>query len=186
MIKIILKLLLVAVLGFLAAWYYSQVLPAFVAGLFGLAVAGALGWSMLGGGFKLSPLVFGGTVLAVWPAGALVAGWVAPAPLTPAVAMGASWWAPALAAQFASASKVDGRRDLATVSLALVGAYTVVAATASSALLAMALACGAPAAAALVAASVLEIPPRHRAVLRAGAVAAAAAGALLATRHLLA
>lgn len=186
MIRLIFRgLLVLAVMAAVAA-YYGLVLPRLLAYGVAAVVGGVLVWSMIGGGARLHPLAFGGAVIGLWPAGALLAGLIAGHALglnlNGAEAAAWAWPVPTVAAQFASASKRDRQRDMALLALSAIALYAAGAAYFSGSLGALIGAALGAAAASAVAGSALEIPPTQRRALQAGALVGLAAAAVMGAR----
>lgn len=187
MIKTILQLAFCVLAGFVAFWWYGLVLPDAVAALMALLIAAFAGYSMLAGGLKIHRALLGGAVFAVWPAGSLLAQWVAGLarfPLSEAQALAAAWPVALLAAKasFAMSEKRDRARDLGNLSLGTIAVYTVLAAAWAGEPLAMAFAALGAATIAANAAQQMILPPQHERFLMGFAKAGGAACVLLVAR----
>lgn len=190
--KTLLQLVLIVGVVLAVRWYFGLVLPGAVAWIFGALIAGILAWSMATRHGKLSAALVGGPVVAVWPAGALLAEWLVSAAgretlMTPDRAMAVAWWLPAIAARlsFALARERDRARDFGGLALGAIVLYGVLAALLVADPVAIALAAfGAPVLALHAAQTLLIAPAKERQLhmaLRvglAGAVACALFAAL--------
>lgn len=188
--KTIIQLIVCALAGLLAFWWYGLVMPATVAGVMALLIASFAGYSLLAGGLKIHRALLGGAVIAVWPAGALLAEWVAGLAgfsLTPTQALAGAWPAALLAgkAAFAMAEKRDRARDLSNLALGGIALYTVLAAAWVGEPLAMAFAALGAAAITANAAHTMILPPTHERFLMWTAGLGTAASAMLAVRWVL-
>jgi hypothetical protein len=182
------KLLLALLVAALAWAYYAVVFPPVVAAVVALVLALVLGLAAITERIPWRLLVAGGPVIATWPAGALLASWVASFAgwdLRRELAIGASWALPLIAHKIESAiaEKRDRARDVGGIALAAICLYLVVylslvrvdlAATAVAAL--------GVAAATMTTREHLLIGPESRLVLGLTAAVAAAAAGLLAIR----
>lgn len=170
MISAILKLLLVAAVTALAYAYYGLVMPDVVALLIAILLGGFALFTLISGQMRFSKIALGGAVFAAWPAGALLAAFVASLfqiELTEAEAAAAAWPLALLAAKasFAMSEKRDKARDIGNLSLGIVAIYSVTAAAWAGSRIALALAALGVAAIAANAAQNLIIPPRLEAFL---------------------
>lgn len=187
MIKIVFQVVLVLAVAGLVYVYFGLVLPMPLAALVAiLAASVALFGMMTKTGLEFKSWLFGGPVLAAWPAGALIMQWGSGAiglPASAAVAQAGAIFAAGVAGQIAYtvSEKRDRARDIATLSLSMIALYGIGHAIISGERLALALACFGVAVAALIARQQMILPPKQEAAL----VLAAAVAGMAATLHLL-
>lgn len=187
MIKVIFQLVVCLLIGWAAYAWYALVLPDSAALIIALLLSGAALFSLLSQGLKIQRALLGGAVLALWPAGALAAGWAAEMlehPISETAALAAAWPVALLAAKgsFAMAEKRDRARDLGNLSLGAVALYSVLAAAWVGEPLAMAFAAFGAGVIAANAAQQMILPPGHERFIMLFAKLAGAAGVLLLVR----
>ncbi|WP_147653682.1 hypothetical protein [Vulcaniibacterium gelatinicum] len=129
--RTVLKLIVVAILAAIAYVYYGLVFPAALAAVVAVVLFGALAVAALTGRIPWRLLLAGGPVVAVWPAGALLAEWlIAAGGLTPRWGLAAGWsWVLPLAAhkiEAALAERRDRARDLGGLVMGSICLYLVV------------------------------------------------------------
>lgn len=179
----LLRVLLVAAIAAVVYWYYGLVLPAVVAGVVAVAVGLVALFGLVSSQMRFYSWVFGGAVFAAWPAGALLAGYVAGlvgVALTETQALAWAWVAAlgAAKATYAMSEKRDKARDLGGIALGVIAVYGVGAAAWHSDHWALFAASLGAAAIAVNARQSLILPPRQEQFLGVVALVAVSASVL--------
>ena len=183
---LLLRLLIVAVVGWLAYGWYGLVLPEAGATVMAVIIAGAALYALIAANLKFSLALAGGAVIFSWPAGALIAQAVAhalgQAELPHTLALALAWPVPVIAEKvgYRLADKGDKTRHFGGLALGAIALYTALAAAWASNRYGMAAAAfGAAVIAANAAQQLVISPPQKRAIYTAAKVGWLAAIALL-------
>ncbi len=147
MLKLAFQLLLIVAIAVGSSAYFSLVMPTTAAIVMTVIVTVGLVGGLAFGKMNMSVALLGGAVFAAWPAGALVAHFVAESffsiQLGDAVAKAWAMLTAILAAHlsYTWAEKRDRARDIATTSLSVIAIYTLYSAVASGSRVALAISC---------------------------------------------
>jgi hypothetical protein len=180
--KFIFQCLLALLVGFLAFLYYGLVLPRAVAGGIALIIFIAATFAIISKNLEFKAALFGGAVVAAWPAGALLiqgAGLLFNYSVPDSISRAGAIFAAFIAAQasFSLAEKRDRARDIGCISLCAISIFTVISSLFSGSRLAVGIACAGVVLTLFMVRQHLILPPDQENILSLGVkVAGVAAG----------